>query len=231
MESKIQPVTLPEWRDTPERENWLYALGKKKPFHCGRIFLAACVVWSVVFPVVMGNIFKVFWGPLIALLTVVILDKVDRLKWRIVVCRRNHHQVWEPSWARRHDISKEIKSIMVQRPPSDTAEYICLWRTEEHGKIAQSLCVGGDYPGKAIHPQDPLELFCFFYKEANDHDMDILEQLRPFMKAYPQLSDKTIVAIMDMLWLKRTRFHFQFQDLVELCWRDIYGNNIMPEHK
>jgi hypothetical protein len=42
------------------------------------------------------------------------------------------------------------------------------------------------------------------------------------MKDYPKLSDKAIVAIMDMLWLKRTRFHFQFQDLVELCWRDIY---------
>ena len=60
MESMIQPVILPEWRDTQERGDWLYALGRKKPFHIGRIFLAACVFWSVVFPVVTGNMLNVF---------------------------------------------------------------------------------------------------------------------------------------------------------------------------
>jgi hypothetical protein len=48
MNQKAQTATLPEWRDTPEREEWLFALAQKKPFHCGRIFLIACVVWCVV---------------------------------------------------------------------------------------------------------------------------------------------------------------------------------------
>ncbi len=43
-----------------------------------------------------------------------------------------------------------------------------------------------------------------------------VQSLWAFMKAYPQLSDKAIVVIIDMLWLKRTRFQFQFQDLVTL---------------
>ena len=48
MNQKAQTATLPEWRDTPEREEWLFAIAQKKPFHCGRIFLIACVVWCVV---------------------------------------------------------------------------------------------------------------------------------------------------------------------------------------
>ena len=43
-----------------------------------------------------------------------------------------------------------------------------------------------------------------------------VQSLWAFMKAYPQLSDKAIMVIIDMLWLKRTRFQFQFQDLVTL---------------
>ena len=219
-----QIAKLPEWRDTPEREEWLFALTQKKPFHCGRIFLIACVVWCVVFPVATRNIYNVFGGPLIALLTVTILDIVDMLKWRIAVCRRHHRRIWEWRWPHRRDISKEIKSIMEQRSSSAGEYYVALWRTAEHGKIAQSLCAVGNYPNKAIYPQDPLELFMFFAKDHGDIDLDIEFQLQPFFKEYPQSSDKLIIPILDMLWIKRTRFHFQFQDLVELCWREIYGD-------
>jgi hypothetical protein len=219
-----QTAKLPEWRDMPEREEWLFALAQKRPFHCGRIFLIACVFWSVVFPVATRNIYNVFWGPLIALLTVTILDIVDMLKWRIAVCRRHRRCIWELRWPHRRDISKEIKCIMEQRPSSASEDYLSLWRTAEHGKIAQSLCDVGNYPNKAIYPQDPLELFMFFAKDHGDIDLDIEFQLQPFFKEYPQLSDKLIIPILDMLWIKRTRFHFQFQDFVELCWREMYGS-------
>ena len=111
MNQKAQTATLPEWRDTPEREEWLFALAQKKPFHCGRIFLIACVVWCVVFPVATGNIYNVFGGPLIALLTVTVWDIVDMLKWKMAVSRRHHRRFWEWRWPHRRDISKEMAEI------------------------------------------------------------------------------------------------------------------------
>jgi len=167
-----EPPTLPEWRDTPEREAlWkeMAVLSDPTSGKTGERLFAAVLLadaaisvwWIGPWNTVMS--FLILLGFIPPLVIWFIAAKIWRLAQEMRAARR-YGMVYmlKPKY---RNIDPEIRAILTDRPEFDPAEFRKYWPSAESADMAEKILKIAShywYPsGKMFYPNDPLHLLFF----------------------------------------------------------------------
>ena len=178
-----EPPTVPEWRDTPEREAY-WCEYKGLPDLCDRkvgilLLLALDVLLTV--GLVMSLPLNEFDG--VADLSLFIMGIALFLMmpalciWFVISRLLQLRQVFRMARKysffmlrlKRPNVTGEIQGILDARPAFDKQAFHALWPSEHHAQCAERLLeIASEHwhlPGKMLYPNDPL-LFFYFRKSS-----------------------------------------------------------------
>ena len=176
-----EPPTVPEWRDTPEREAY-WCEYKGLPDLCDRkvgilLLLALDVLLTVAISVILAPMEKTDFNisdllvsfPAIALEMMIpalllwfLISRVVLL-WRVLhlACRHGFFMLR----LKRPNVTGEIQGILDARLAFDKQAFHALWPSEHHAQCAERLLeIASEHwhlPGKMLYPNDPLLFFYF----------------------------------------------------------------------
>ena len=174
-----EPPTVPEWRDTPEREAY-WREYKSLPDLCDRkvgILLLLALDMRLVVGLLMNLTLNEFKG--MADLSLLIMGfalfllmpalciwfAISRLLQWSQVFRMARKYGFFMLCLRRPNVSREIQDILDMRPAFDTQTFHALWPSAQHAHCAERLMeIASEYwrlPGKMLYPNDPLLFFYF----------------------------------------------------------------------
>ena len=164
-----EPPSLPEGRDTPERE----ACWRDCCEHVKDISFTKAG-WLLFGAIVLAEMAVFGWKrvlagflALIGFIPVLIVHFICTRIWMLIqeirIARR--HGMFYQWKLHRRNIDPEIAAVLAERPPFDAAAFRACWPTSEEADMAEWMFKVAEpywrFHGKMLYPNDPLHLFFF----------------------------------------------------------------------
>ena len=221
-----EPPSIPEWRDTPEREAY-WREYKSLPDFCDRRFsillllaldvlLTVGLLLNLTLSEVEGAVDLSLLMMGIALFMLMpalcIWFAISRLLQLRQVLRLVRKHGFFMLRLKRPNVSREIQRVLEERPQFNRQAFAAMWPSPQHAKCAEKLLsIASEYwrlPGKMLYPNDPL-LFFFFGKRfslwnrmvepSGDFWDDLLQEFNAMEEIAKLDKDSTLAEMVECL--------------------------------